>query len=192
MGGLSPEDEDALVAVIPSQRPLATQYEFYIDVTALFSKVHEVHHRVHFAQLALSVAPAGLSTSTLWKSVIHGLLDVGQYDDAYAAIVATPYRETYTFYILWVSTCSDSIYSANDAVGLLVERMCEESAAEKLFTFNFAGFSDLVEVILCTKADVTSPLDRPFYSRILYAWHVRKGDYRKGKNPVPVHCIAGY
>jgi nuclear pore complex protein Nup160 len=58
--------------------------------------------------------------------------------------------------------------------------MCEENAVEKLMTFNFAGLADEVEDSLSFKARNADPRVRPFYSRILYAWYVQKGDYRNG------------
>lgn len=65
---------------------------------------------------------------------------------------------------------------------MLVNRMCEENAVERLITFNFAGLSDYVEEVLSFKARNSNPCDRPFYSRILYAWYAAKGDYRNGEH----------
>jgi hypothetical protein len=59
--------------------------------------------------------------------------------------------------------------------------MCEENAAEKLMTFNFAAVADEVEEALSFKARNVDPRLRPCYSRILYTWYVSRGDYRNGK-----------
>lgn len=58
--------------------------------------------------------------------------------------------------------------------------MCEESAVQRLMSFNFAGFADEVEDALSYKARNADPLIRPLYSRILYSWYVSRGDYRNG------------
>ena len=66
--------------------------------------------------------------------------------------------------------------------------MCEESAAEKLMAFEFAGLSNEVEAVLAFKARNADLRLRPCYSRILYTWYIRRGDYRNGPhasfNPV--------
>ena len=63
--------------------------------------------------------------------------------------------------------------------------MCEENAVEKLMTFNFAGFTHEAEDALSFKARNADPLVRPFYSRILHTWYVRRGDYRNGTLLLP-------
>jgi len=60
--------------------------------------------------------------------------------------------------------------------------MCEENAAEKLMSFDFAGVVGEVEAALAFKARNADPRLRPCYSRILYTWYTRKGDYRNGKS----------
>jgi nuclear pore complex protein Nup160 len=66
--------------------------------------------------------------------------------------------------------------------------MCEENAVEKLVAFEFAGISNEVEAVLAFKARNADPRLRPCYSRILYTWYTRRGDYRNGPhasfNPV--------
>ena len=58
--------------------------------------------------------------------------------------------------------------------------MCEENAVEKLVAFEFAGISSEVEAVLAFKARNADPRLRPCYSRILYTWYIRRGDYRNG------------
>lgn len=58
--------------------------------------------------------------------------------------------------------------------------MCEDNAVETLMSFNFAGIADEVEAALSFKARNVDPRVRPCYSRILYLWYTRRGDYRNG------------
>ena len=59
--------------------------------------------------------------------------------------------------------------------------MCEEHAVDRLMALNFSGLVDEVERCLSFKTRNADPLVRPFYSRILYAWHTARGDYRNGR-----------
>ena len=62
----------------------------------------------------------------------------------------------------------------------LAIRMCEENAIEKLVAFEFTGISNEVEAVLAFKARNADPRLRPCYSKILYTWYIRRGDYRNG------------
>ena len=62
----------------------------------------------------------------------------------------------------------------------LAIRMCEENAVENLMAFEFTGISSEVEAVLAFKARNADPRLRPCYSRILYTWYIRRGDYRNG------------
>jgi len=43
----------------------------------------------------LAVAPEDWETIDLWYSIIKGSIDLGYYDDAYAALMATPHQRLY-------------------------------------------------------------------------------------------------
>jgi len=58
--------------------------------------------------------------------------------------------------------------------------MCEGNAVETLMTFDFTGIASDVEAALAFKARNADPRSQPSYSRILYAWYIRRGDYRNG------------
>ena len=60
--------------------------------------------------------------------------------------------------------------------------MCEENAVEKLVAFEFTGISSEVEAVLAFKARNADPRLRPCYSKILYTWYIRRGDYRNGSH----------
>lgn len=58
--------------------------------------------------------------------------------------------------------------------------MCEENAVEKLVQFEFTGITNEIEAALAFKARNADPRSQPSYSKILYAWYVKRGDYRNG------------
>lgn len=58
--------------------------------------------------------------------------------------------------------------------------MCEENAVQKLVQFEFTGITNEIEAALAFKARNADPRSRPSYSKILYAWYVKRGDYRNG------------
>lgn len=62
----------------------------------------------------------------------------------------------------------------------LAIQMCEENAVEKLVQFDFTGITSEIEAALAFKARNADPRSRPSYSKILYAWYIRRGDYRNG------------
>ncbi|RDB20540.1 hypothetical protein Hypma_012453 [Hypsizygus marmoreus] len=158
---LSAEDQEALALILPATELFDSQYAFYVHVSNLFKACSLVQQEVSFAQLAISAAPVDADTSFLWHTVIKGCTDLALYDDAYAALMLTPYEKL-----------------KRDCVSHLAYRMCEDSAVERLLAFNFAGMADEVEDALAFKARNVDPRLPPIYSKILYAWFIRRGDYR--------------
>lgn len=67
--------------------------------------------------------------------------------------------------------------------------MCEENAVQKLMNFDFVGIASEVEAALAFKARNADPRLRPSYSRILYTWYTRRGDYRNGQWPTLIFHI---
>ncbi|KAG0698850.1 nucleoporin Nup120/160-domain-containing protein [Suillus ampliporus] len=157
--GLSLEDAETLASILPVL--FDSEFTFYIHASAIFRSNCLTQQEVSFIRLALSVAPQDVDTSELWFGLIRGYIDLGFYEDAYSAIIATPY---------------DSV--KRECISQLVYRMCEESAIGQLMSFNFATFSAEIEDALAFKARNTDPRARPFYSRILYTWYTRRGDHR--------------
>ncbi len=189
---MSIDDQEAFAAVLPSERLFATQFDFYLHVSDLFKAALSTYHDVSFTQLALSVAAPALDTTALWHNVIKGLTDLGQYEDAYTALISAPYERLYVYLLDRVWFCSlqglTGLFRKSDCVGPLVYRMCEENACDRLMALNFAGLADEVEGALAFKARNADPRIRPFYSRILYTWYVSRGDYRSGESAL---CHGG-
>ncbi|KAF9057494.1 nucleoporin Nup120/160-domain-containing protein [Panaeolus papilionaceus] len=161
ISNLTLEDVEALSSVLTTAHPIDSQFAFYQFAANLFQNT-VVQYQVHFSQLALQVAPDTADTSALWSVVVKGLTDLGLYEDAYASIMVTPFEK-----------------QKRDCASQLALRMCEEKAVDQLMTFDFAGVADEVEAALSFKARNTDPRVEPCYSRILYTWFTRRGDYRK-------------
>lgn len=89
---LSHQDQQALLLVLPGPEVYDSPFTFYLHAAMLFRSHSLVSHEVFFTQLAISVSPAGVDTSALWHTVIKGHTELGMYDDAYAAWVASPYE----------------------------------------------------------------------------------------------------
>ncbi|GBE86753.1 hypothetical protein SCP_0906340 [Sparassis crispa] len=146
---LTTEDHEALAGVLPGAAFFQSVFDFYLHVAGLFKAVSVTSSEVVFSQLALSVAPPGVDSASLWHAVIRGLTDLELYEDA-----------------IW------------ECVSQLMYRMCEEHAVDRLMALSFVGFVDEVEESLSFKARNADPRVRPFYSRILYMWYISRGDYR--------------
>ncbi|EIN10816.1 hypothetical protein PUNSTDRAFT_65808 [Punctularia strigosozonata HHB-11173 SS5] len=158
---LSAEDSQALAGVLPGAKLFDSDFSFYLHTASLFKSSSDVEHEVQFYQLAISVAPPEQDTSPLWYAVIHGLIGLALYEDAYASLISTPFEKL-----------------KRECVPPLVYKMCEDNAVDTLMTFNFAGIADEVENALAFKARNADPRLRPFYSRILFAWYTLRGDHR--------------
>ncbi|OCH95867.1 hypothetical protein OBBRIDRAFT_744376 [Obba rivulosa] len=158
---LSFEDHEAFAAVLPGAQSFDSEFGFYIHAASLFKAASVTTYEVSFSQLAVSIAPSGADTTDIWHGIIRGLTDLGLFEDACTALVSTAYERL-----------------TRECISLLVYRMCEENAVERLMTLNFAGFADEVEDALSFKARNADPRVRPFYSRILYTWYISRGDYR--------------
>ena len=87
---LGQEDRDALQNVLPSSQLFDSSYSFYLYMATLFKSNSLQHYEVHFTQLALSVAPSNTDTSFLWHTVVRGYIDLGLFEEAYAAWISTP------------------------------------------------------------------------------------------------------
>ncbi|THU83924.1 hypothetical protein K435DRAFT_870799 [Dendrothele bispora CBS 962.96] len=158
---LSIEDREALQQVLPAGALFDSPFSFYLYIASLFKSSVLQYQEVNFTQLAISCAPPGTDTSALWLTVMKGYIDLGLYDDAYAA---------------WSSIPSDA--QKRESISLLVYKVCENNWVNHLMTFNFSGFANEVEDALAFKARNVDPRLQPSYSRILYSWYLHRGDYR--------------
>ena len=77
--------------VLPGGELFDTEFAFYVHVSSLFKVSLQVHHEVLFSQLALSVVPEHFDCTDVWHNVIKGNIELRLYDEAYAALMTTPY-----------------------------------------------------------------------------------------------------
>jgi len=89
------EGQETLAYLLPATELIDSQYSFCVHLSNIFKSASHVHQEVYFAQLAISVAPVDLDTSSLWYTVVKGLSDLSLYEDAYASLMSTPYEKLY-------------------------------------------------------------------------------------------------
>lgn len=89
---------------------------------------------------------------------------------------------------IYAHTDHDSLSRKRECVSQLAYRMCEDNAVETLMSFNFAGLANEVQEALAFKARNVDPRSLPAWSRILYTWYIRRGDYRNGEFVI-AYCI---
>jgi nuclear pore complex protein Nup160 len=104
------EDAETLASVLPGAVLFDSEFTFYIHASAIFRSNGLTQQEVSFIRLALSVAPQDVDTSELWFGLIRGYIDLGFYEDAYSAIIATPYDSVYVM-------SSNPRYSLTKAAG---------------------------------------------------------------------------
>jgi hypothetical protein len=68
--------------------------------------------------------------------------------------------------------------------------MCHAGEVDRLTQFTFVGFQDVVERTLSFKARHSDPMAFPNYLLVLYAWHVRRGDYRNGESYLQPRTVS--
>ncbi|KIY45981.1 hypothetical protein FISHEDRAFT_76214 [Fistulina hepatica ATCC 64428] len=165
---LSPTDRAALEALLGPQKA-SSQYMFYAHCHQILDKVATVQ-AVHFAEAAISVAPSNDDTVDLWRSVCAGYIDLGYYEDACLAMVASPHQ-----------------ISSTELIPTLVQRMCDDNQVERLLKLNFAHLVPEVVDYLAYKVRTAIPRYplKPdnyspvylYHSKVLYAWYISRGDY---------------
>ena len=79
--------------MLPGAQLFTSSFDFYLHAAALFKPASVTTYEVLFTQLALAISPYGLDTTELWHTVIKGLIDLGLYEDAYTALMSSPYRK---------------------------------------------------------------------------------------------------
>jgi len=74
------------------------------------------------------------------------------------------------------------VYRKGEFLGQLISVMCENNEVGRLNALGFIGFQQKVEELLSFKARNSDPLRYPNYYKVLYSWHISRGDYRSGKS----------
>jgi nuclear pore complex protein Nup160 len=81
-----------------------------------------------------------------------------------------------------------NVYRKGEFLGQLISVMCENNEVGRLNALGFIGFQQKVEELLSFKARNSDPLRYPNYYKVLYSWHISRGDYRSGT--CLSHCSA--
>ncbi|SCZ91062.1 BZ3500_MvSof-1268-A1-R1_Chr1-3g02525 [Microbotryum saponariae] len=144
---------------------------YYTHIVALFVESNFDGSVIRFAQLALEAfddtpegAPEAIS-SDLWLQLFRSQASLNRYEDAYTTLVSIPHPSTRTI-----------------CLGHLISVMCENGSASQLIKFAFVGMEADLERNLAFRARNSDPLATPNYYTILYAYYIRRGDYRS-ENP---------
>ncbi|KAJ2029445.1 hypothetical protein IWW57_001715 [Coemansia sp. S610] len=149
---------------------------YYNHVAELFEAVRQFSLVSRFSHLALQALQeeSQLETSELaasvqrewqqklWFKIFHAELERNSYEQAYAAMMANPDQK-----------------QQQDCLRLLVSVLCErEGGVATLCRLSFPGLHEHVEQNLLFKARHCDLLAKPNYFRILYSFHVFRGNYR--------------
>ncbi|GAA5940387.1 uncharacterized protein JCM15063_002619 [Sporobolomyces koalae] len=162
-----------LSAILPPKH-LGSLSAYYVHLVSIFVPTGYDHSIAKFCQLALDALDdddhddrAELERTTeedekdLWTKLFRSWAAVGEYEKAYQAIMETPYHET-------KATC----------LAHFISLVCENGATSLLTTLSFVGLEGDLERNLSFRARNSDPLAQPDYYKVLYAWHVSKGDYK--------------
>ncbi|KAJ2006366.1 hypothetical protein H4R26_001410 [Coemansia thaxteri] len=140
---------------------------YFDHVTELFEAARQFGAAARFGRRALEAADDGRAggaarTSRRWFRLFHAELSRGAYEDAYVAMMAT-------------SDAEQQVDSLRHLVGVLCERA---DGVALLCRLGFAGQQAEVEQSLLFKARHSDVAARPCYYKILYAFHVYRGNFR--------------
>ncbi|KAK9767716.1 hypothetical protein K7432_002282 [Basidiobolus ranarum] len=139
---------------------------FYHHIAGMFEEHNAYEHVMIFAKIALNALEKQSThskelTKPLSVKLFKSALELGQYEEAYLAIMSNPEQDT-----------------KRDCLRHLLTVMCENNQADRLCRFSFVGLQQEVEQTLLLKARHGDVLATPNYYKILYVYHVFRGDYR--------------
>ncbi|KAJ2840744.1 hypothetical protein FBU31_000163 [Coemansia sp. 'formosensis'] len=151
-------------------------FSYYVHVAELFETVRQFSLVSRFSHLALQALQeeSQLETSELdadvqrewqqklWFKIFHAELERNSYEQAYMAMMANPDQK-------------QQLGCLRHLVSVLCER---EGGVATLCRLSFPGLHEHVEQNLLFKARHSDLLAKPNYFRILYSFHVYRGNYR--------------
>ncbi|ORY31381.1 nucleoporin Nup120/160-domain-containing protein [Naematelia encephala] len=154
--------DGSLQAIMPSCSGEDGLTNYWRHVARIFQEHGVDAAVVRFGHLALRSAPGKASDmKDVWTKVFLANVSLGSYEDAYSVLCDTPHHDL-----------------RQDFLGQLISIMCEANEVGRLNSLGFVGFQKDVEVILDFKARNSDPLRFPNYYKVLYSWHISRGDYR--------------
>ncbi|WWD18377.1 hypothetical protein CI109_102827 [Kwoniella shandongensis] len=154
--------DGSLVPILSSTAGPYGLGDYYRHVCRIFDEQGADAPVVHFGQLAIQNSPSDSPSSRdLWTRVFLASIALANYEDAYSTLTNLPFIDL-----------------KRDFLGQLISVMCENNEVGRLNTLGFIGFQKDVEEMLRFKARNSDPLRFPNYYKVLYSWHLTRGDYR--------------
>ncbi|WWC70656.1 uncharacterized protein I206_104607 [Kwoniella pini CBS 10737] len=154
--------DGSLSAILSSTNGSNGLSEYYRHICRVFDDQGADQPVVYFGQLAIQSNKGDVAmTKDLWTKVFLGSIALGRYEDAYSTLTSLPFLDL-----------------RRDFLGQLISVMCENNEVGRLNSLGFIGFQKDVEEMLRFKARNSDPLRFPNYYKVLYSWHIARGDYR--------------
>lgn len=152
--------DGSLACILPACTSPNALGEYYRRALAIADEYGLDSAVAHFGTLAISHMPDS-DTRALYTRVFLAHLAQGEYEAAYSVLTSAPHHDI-----------------KRDLLGQLISGMCEAGQVGRLARLGFIGFQRDVEERLTFKARNSDPLKAPNYYRVLYSWHIARGDYR--------------
>lgn len=89
---LSEEDSAALRHVLPKISTDYDEHGYYKWVAIMFETEGYLSEAVKFYALAIECGHSGMDMSDMWRKVITGYIELEMFEDAYMALVTSPYE----------------------------------------------------------------------------------------------------
>ncbi|KAK6908300.1 hypothetical protein I203_102301 [Kwoniella mangroviensis CBS 8507] len=154
--------DGSLAPILPATSGPNGLSEYHRHICRVFDEQGADEPVVYFGQLAIQSNKEDIaSTKDLWTKVFLASIALGRYEDAYSTLTSLPFLDL-----------------KRDFLGQLISVMCENNEVGRLNSLGFIGFQKDVEEMLRFKARNSDPLRFPNYYKVLYSWHIARGDYR--------------
>jgi nuclear pore complex protein Nup160 len=148
-------------AVREESDPSRTIALYHAHISDLFASVSPLD-AANFASLALAYPSE--RTTELHHRVFRARLAAGDFEGAHECVVTAPTEAV-----------------RRECLRGLVGTMCEAGEVAHLLALSFPGMQAEMERTLSFKARNSDPLGEPNYYRILYAYHMHRGDLKSGE-----------
>ncbi|ORY60134.1 nucleoporin Nup120/160-domain-containing protein [Pseudomassariella vexata] len=141
--------------------------QYYAHVVSLFEKQKAHSHVVEFARLALQFVNTHTHDAALLRTEIQSRLfsaavNISHFDLAHSTLVAM----------------SDYALQ-HSSLRMLIQRMCDNLHNSELVDLPFPNLENAVDEILAQKCQIATDVVTGIpYHQILYAWRIKRNDYR--------------
>lgn len=138
--------------------------QYYLKVIQLFEQHSSLDHVISLAQAAIGILDKSDPQLAMFQSIVFtNHLQLEHYDEAYHALIdnSEPSRR-------------------KDCLRLLVVRLFQQNRSDLLMKFPYIRLQDDLEDIVESRAR-SMAIERNHYYEFLFAFHVTKGNLRKGR-----------